>query len=290
MTQVPCKLCCVSFNIGRIRRPDEPFSAAYGGEQNYELDVNGQVIDSFIATGYCYRSDPCPSSAGCRDIQREKPTVPPKSTVPRGSDKDDLDDDFDEEGDQDFIYESEEDNDSSGYQSDDFAIEIEQNDERDSAMEDDDGASSYETSDGDIEHAEQHEVSEHIVSNDHDGSSNKSFEEDERIEHVAGPGCQHGSGYSGFAISTQEMIGCTTLQCLVRKGFDWKPEIDDQDFELSGDYCLSGLSGYMPSRGGGYGPDIIPSRHSIEDLYPDSMYLDPDVSTICRVDVTIGYI
>ena len=64
------------------------------------------------------------------------------------------------------------------------------------------------------------------------------------------------------------MKGCTTLQCLVRKTPAWTSEPDDQEFEQSGEYYLSGLSGQMPSRDIG-GPTMIPRRHGAEDLYPD---------------------
>ena len=67
-------------------------------------------------------------------------------------------------------------------------------------------------------------------------------------EHFAGPGCIHQRGYSGYLIGADEMKGCNVLQCLFRKEPGWTPEPDDQAFELSGNYYLSGLSGHVPSR------------------------------------------
>jgi hypothetical protein len=67
-------------------------------------------------------------------------------------------------------------------------------------------------------------------------------------EHFAGPGCIHQHGYSGYLIGADEMKGCNVLQCLFRKEPGWTPEPDDQAFELSGNYYLSGLSGHVPSR------------------------------------------
>ena len=102
-----------------------------------------------------------------------------------------------------------------------------------------------------------------------DGNSSESTDWDEcqELEHVAGPRCEHASGYCGFNISPEEMKGCTTLQCLVRKTPEWTFEPDDQEFEKSGEYYLSGLSGQMPSRDIG-GPTMTPPRHGAKDLYP----------------------
>lgn len=73
-------------------------------------------------------------------------------------------------------------------------------------------------------------------------------------EHFAGPGCVHQRGYSGCLIGADEMKGCNVMQCLFRKEPDWTPEPDDQDFELSGNYYLSGLSGHVPSRDASFPP------------------------------------
>jgi streptomycin 6-kinase len=37
------------------------------------------------------------------------------------------------------------------------------------------------------------------------------------FEHVAGPGCVCGQGYSGHRILLEKMKGCRALQCLVLK-------------------------------------------------------------------------
>ena len=92
------------------------------------------------------------------------------------------------------------------------------------------------------------------------------------FEHVAGPGCEHPHGYSGFEVTAEQMRGCTTLQCLVRKTPDWKSELDDQEFELSSDYFLSGLSDFMPSRDEGR-PKFTPARHGAKYLMPDTAFL-----------------
>jgi hypothetical protein len=57
-----------------------------------------------------------------------------------------------------------------------------------------------------------------------------------RYEHIAGPDCVHEGGYSGHAISADEMKYCTTIQCIVpyinqnREPFnDPGPELDDEE-------------------------------------------------------------
>ncbi len=90
----------------------------------------------------------------------------------------------------------------------------------------------------------------------------------QELEHLAGPGCEHSSGYCGFNISAEEMRGSTTVQCLVMKTTEWTPEPDDQEFELSGKYYLSGLSGQMPSRDMD-GPTMTPPRHGADHIFAD---------------------
>src|SRR6187402_1668478 len=65
-------------------------------------------------------------------------------------------------------------------------------------------------------------------------------------EHVAGPGCYSGQGYSAYRISVEEMNGSRAIQCILQKGDDWKPEEDDQDFELEGKYFLTGVGDGSP--------------------------------------------
>lgn len=67
-------------------------------------------------------------------------------------------------------------------------------------------------------------------------------------EHVAGPNCVEHHGYDGNAISVEEMKYCTTVQCIVPYGGEyhdsakeWYPEPDDEDFECTSKYHLSGL-------------------------------------------------
>ncbi|KAF4470833.1 hypothetical protein FALBO_2268 [Fusarium albosuccineum] len=80
-------------------------------------------------------------------------------------------------------------------------------------------------------------------------------------EHIPGPECDLNRAYNGHFISAEAMRGRTTLQCLVRKPDDWEPEPDDEAFEASGHFFLSGLGDYMPDKFDS-GPTVFPERHS----------------------------
>lgn len=83
-------------------------------------------------------------------------------------------------------------------------------------------------------------------------------------EHLAGPDCVSESGYTGHRISVAEMKGCRAVQCLLKKEANWMPENDDQDFEIEGDYFLTGVGDGSPDEA----PldNIQPARHGISDI------------------------
>jgi hypothetical protein len=83
-------------------------------------------------------------------------------------------------------------------------------------------------------------------------------------EHVAGPGCSSGQGYNGYMISVEEMKGCRVVQCLAEKDEDWKPEEDDEEFEIESNYFLTGLGEGSPDEA----PldNISPPRHGVSDI------------------------
>jgi hypothetical protein len=97
----------------------------------------------------------------------------------------------------------------------------------------------------------------------------------QHVEHIAGPDCRHMGGYSGHEIGADEMRGCQTLQCLVRKpdGYIFDPLPDDEDFESSGKFFLSGLSDYMPSRDCG-NPRVTLARHGCGSPPADNYMFD----------------
>lgn len=94
-------------------------------------------------------------------------------------------------------------------------------------------------------------------------------------EHIAGPNCAADNhAYSGYQLSYEEMKACTTIQCLGPKTGEymlgrnqtWEPLSDDEEFERTTEYCLSGLG----DRPGATECDTpcYPQRHGAEDLMP----------------------
>ncbi|KAF5594366.1 uncharacterized protein FSUBG_9468 [Fusarium subglutinans] len=79
---------------------------------------------------------------------------------------------------------------------------------------------------------------------------------DDDWEHIAGPECEYNGAYNGYRD-------------------DWQPERDDQDFETSGNFFLSGLSDDMPSRDMGW-PSVSPSRHGMSDVSAENIIWDPE--------------
>jgi len=103
-------------------------------------------------------------------------------------------------------------------------------------------------------------------------------------EQVAGPGCRLTNGYNGNTISVEEMKGCRAVQCIVKKPKDWKPESDDQDFELESGYFLTGF--------GEGSPDtepleiITPPRHGVMDILISNYEFDA-CSPFCFIPLEI---
>ena len=83
-------------------------------------------------------------------------------------------------------------------------------------------------------------------------------------EHIAGTGCVSEAGYSGHRISVEEMKGCRAVQCLVKKGYDWIPEDDDEDFETEGAFFLTGIGDGSPDESPLEG--IKPARHGVDSI------------------------
>ena len=94
-------------------------------------------------------------------------------------------------------------------------------------------------------------------------------------EHIAGPNCvAYNHAYSGYQLSYEEMKACTTIQCLgpktsefmIGRDRDWEPSSDDEEFERTTEYCLSGLG----DRPGATECDTpcYPERNGAKDLMP----------------------
>ncbi|EMT72543.1 hypothetical protein NOF04DRAFT_17808 [Fusarium oxysporum II5] len=96
---------------------------------------------------------------------------------------------------------------------------------------------------------------------------------DDEWEHIAGLECEYNGAYNGNHIPAEAMNHCQTSQCLVPKGDNWQPEANDQDFETSGNFFLSGLSDDMPSRDMGW-PSVSPPRHDTSDVRAENIIWD----------------
>jgi len=56
----------------------------------------------------------------------------------------------------------------------------------------------------------------------------------------------------------EEMKGCRAVQCLLMKKPDWKPELDDQDFERNSKVFLTGVGDGSPDMSA---ISLSPQRH-----------------------------
>jgi hypothetical protein len=84
-----------------------------------------------------------------------------------------------------------------------------------------------------------------------------------RFEHIAGKYCNDTRGYNGNFITIDEMLGCTTVQCLAPKDQNTKPSKGDN-------YFLTGLSDLMPERNDG-GPRLTPVLHGADTVHVDDI-------------------
>jgi hypothetical protein len=254
--QVLCHLCGVSFNIGRIRRHDEPRDAAWNGD-NYP--------GSFVDAEQNSWTDGCGGGdAGCCVAVR---TLSGKKVGEEGGEEEAEDEDEDYEDGEEEDYEryefEEEDSDSNG--------EVEEEEDTDFDDEDEENVLNGRTSDLlealEVEKKKEHDV--FLPLKDADEETDERGKEGEEMEHIAGPECGDDHGYNGCHISAEEMRGCCTLQCLVHKNDNWTPEPDDQEWELHSDYFLSGLSDQMPSRDMS-SPTVTPARHGVDEPNADT--------------------
>lgn len=66
------------------------------------------------------------------------------------------------------------------------------------------------------------------------------------------------------------MRGCRVLQCLNRKGPDFTPAPDDEDFERTGEWFLTGLIDGMPEAEMRFDNDVKPARHGKASTDPQN--------------------
>lgn len=93
-----------------------------------------------------------------------------------------------------------------------------------------------------------------------------------RKEHMSGRNCRLQDGYNGTRISAKAMRGCTTFQCLVQKSPEWTAEEDDESFEASGRFFLSGLSDHMPPNEMAIAR-VFPPRHGHDEVHVQNVYV-----------------
>lgn len=79
------------------------------------------------------------------------------------------------------------------------------------------------------------------------------------------------------------MRGCRVLQCLVRKGPDWTAASDDDDFEKTGDWFLSGLIDGMPAAETRFDNSARPARHGKASTNPQNVL--EDFMDVYHVDI-----
>ena len=291
----------MSFNIGRIRQPSEPYQAAWSplcGEPDSRPDVDHS--QNFVSKEFVRRSR-CSVSAGCQNVERQV-----INNLPKDAEKENDDGYLDRSSNDEFVYESEEDNEPFEYESDSDLMRNEENlenkDFEDECIADESGNEDALEGGSDqsaVDPNAQYQTREHSRSEgkslpsqspttayadslspepDSDSNWHDRWIRCQKLEHLAGPGCSHHRGYSGYRITAEQMKGCATAQCLVRKTAEWRPEPDDQSFELEGDFFLSGLSGLMPSSDVD-SPEFWPVRHGVGRLEPDIQF---------RTDVSRG--
>jgi hypothetical protein len=316
-SEVYCHICGISFNIGRIRRPDEPRIAGWRGE-------GGMRYNSF-APNWDYQTAKCRKLGGCQVTKRPGSGERDAYLNPRPvwyhdggfQDEEEHDGEFqlaDPEPELDEPYELQTPPESedelevgSGADVKDEEDEEDNEDKQDEQDEEGDVTMTdvpalepgnnlqpgtgpdpssvtpemlYRQFDRSINPKAALPWAEEFFPLPTEGSLQGQF--DKGYEHIAGPDCVHMDGYNGFRISLREMRGCTTLQCLVNKPPGWEPDETDEDFEAETSVFLSGISDHMPSRDDS-APKVRPARHGC--LYPpaDNCLWDEDRAADCAM-------
>ena len=134
--QLPCKTCGVSFNIGRVRRPDEPYRTGWspvcGEPATLRRNRNGgRYFENFISKDFV-KWRRCDHSTRCQDSERKVTSIDRDEKA-----SDDLDLCYEDYGD--YLYESEEDDEPLEYISEVASVqELEAEDTNDLASQSDD--------------------------------------------------------------------------------------------------------------------------------------------------------
>lgn len=271
-SEVYCHICGISFNVGRVRRPDEPRTAAWSGQSS----LPGV---SFIEDDD-WRGRDCLGS-GCLIANRQPQETPEKQ-------QDGITEGDGEDSGSEYVVDEDMDDETEPFEfhtppesiADEIDIDNMDLDMGSDITETDDGEDSPDTIYQDfvlslspISHTPSPPQEEMLPplkmvrGSPFDGVSS------DWLEHIAGPDCSQTAGYSGHSITAEEMRGCHTAQALVPKPSWWHPEADDEEFEATAYFFLSGLTDYMPSRD--YSdPTVIPSRHGCSSPRTDNSFFD----------------
>ncbi|KAI1875069.1 uncharacterized protein JN550_002498 [Neoarthrinium moseri] len=252
-SEIACQICGMSFNIGRIRTLTEPRSSGW--------DYSGYSTGGFIHR-HSKSSRFCPPSSGCMVVVRG-PVKAPECAI------------ADDEEDDDYVHRPSAELDPYEYDS-----HHESEPENDTTDGDDDTRScssgASETYRAFVQSLASPAAHPEVMIPEHDAPEDEAM----TYEHIAGgPACEWNrhsyveGAFNGHAISVEEMRGCTTLQCFVPKDDDWESGSDDQEFETSGKFFLSGLSDHSPSRDMAW-PSVYPSRHDCDQPCADNSFYD----------------
>ncbi|CAI6342242.1 unnamed protein product [Periconia digitata] len=345
-SEVLCQICGVSFNIGRIRRPDEPRSAAwalYGPiarKSLWDYTSRENMLSSFVEQRTDFRRASCGQDSGCMFVTRNPRTKNIdwpgfRNNVEHSTgevDGDSSDDSewvpTDEEEQESLEYSSENEDNSDGGNVDQEGDVTMANSDLDAGdmfpstlslvqdqmifnpctwngeqLERLVGGSEQLPAwyrgtpyyfEADLHHDKTTEEISPLWPGDSEGADDataktKMLDEAQRkaeesysrerqqFEHIAGPGCEHARGYSGHEIGVEEMRGCQIAQCLIRKppGYEFVPSFYDEDFEVDGNFFLSGLTDHMPSRDYS-NPTVTPARQQCEQPYAENIMWDED--------------
>ncbi|KAK5126435.1 hypothetical protein LTR85_010671 [Meristemomyces frigidus] len=125
-------------------------------------------------------------------------------------------------------------------------------------------------------HQERHDRLRHHIL----GKLGYHADDEHYVEHIAGTRCVNNRGYNGHNISAEELRGCLTSQCLIRKPplgamLRYRSDADDEAFERNGSFFLSGLSDHMPSRDYD-SPSVYPHRHGCDRPHAENNFWEEE--------------
>ncbi|KJX92060.1 hypothetical protein TI39_contig5933g00001 [Zymoseptoria brevis] len=104
-------------------------------------------------------------------------------------------------------------------------------------------------------------------------------------EHISGIECGNDHGYNGNPVSASAAQCARSAQCILRKIYakdhhdtadpeasTWRPASDDEPWEESSEWMLSGLNSLLVEREMGPTPGWSPSRHFVEKIFEDDIF------------------